>query len=38
MKTKEAIDVFLEAKVGVRAPRTIEWHTAILNMNKTDFV
>jgi len=26
MKTKEAIDVFLEAKVGIRAPRTIEWH------------
>ena len=26
MKTKEAIDVFLEAKIGVRASTTIQWH------------
>ena len=26
MKTKEAIDLFLEAKVGIRAPGTIQWH------------
>ena len=26
MKTKEAIDVFLEAKVGIRTPGTIQWH------------
>ena len=26
MKTKEAIEVFLEAKVGIRTPGTIQWH------------
>ena len=26
MKTKEAIDIFLEAKIGIRAPGTIQWH------------
>ena len=32
MKTEEAIEVFLEAKVGVRAPKTIKWYKGNLKL------